>query len=340
MLRAAGLGGLAAAARVSEAGALEHRLPLSAGKLEAIVVDNHDGLAGAAQEERRRAMPATAGNQGQLFSTVPFEERFNGYNGVARLRHDGSPSPFVPALSGLNCEFIFDEREPDYEPRWKSIADFEAQDSRVERLSPAAARLVIEPGRRFGVRVETRFEIVAPHFLDVDVGFTATDEARVPREALGVLWACYMHVPRIPQLYFLGRDRPSEAMRWVGSFEALRLESGGSVAPESPRVEPRLAGKHPLLYRIAGTRFVKPFFCGRVNDLLFASLFEPGPQVEVRFSFNTAGAGPGCPAWDYQAVVARPQAGRRYGFRQRVAYKPFEGLEEAEQLYDRWARRA
>ena len=93
-----------------------------------------------------------------------------------------------------------------------------------------------------------------------------------------------------------------------------------------------------MLYHIAETRFVKPFFCGRVHDQFFASMFRPGPAVEVRFSFAAGGGGPACPAWDYQAVVARPQAGRRYGFRQRVAYKPFESLQEAERLYDAWER--
>ena len=126
---------------------------------------------------------------------MPFEERFNGYNGVARMRYGGSVSPFVPAVSGLNCEYIFDDREPDYETRWKKMEAWEAQESRIEQLSPAA---------------------------------------------------------------------------------------------------------------------------------------------EVRFSFAAGGGGPGCPAWDYQAVVAHPQAGRRYGFRQRVVYKPFESLQEAERLHDEW----
>ncbi|PYV07543.1 MAG: hypothetical protein DMG07_28395, partial [Acidobacteria bacterium] len=86
---------------------------LATGKLEATVVDNHDGLGGAAQERRRQAMPHAVGNLGEMFSTVPFEERFNGYNGVAQMRYGGSVSPFVPAVSGLNCEYIFDDREPD-----------------------------------------------------------------------------------------------------------------------------------------------------------------------------------------------------------------------------------
>ena len=34
--------------------------------LEALVVDNHDGLGGAAQERRRQAMPHAVGNLGEM----------------------------------------------------------------------------------------------------------------------------------------------------------------------------------------------------------------------------------------------------------------------------------
>ena len=108
---------------------------------------------------------------------------------------------------------------------------WEAQESRIEQLSPAAARLTIEPGSRFGVRVETRFELVEPHFIDLDVGFTATDAARMPKEALGVFWACYMHVPRIPQFYFLGRENkatPPRSGRRVRGAAARGLRHHGS----------------------------------------------------------------------------------------------------------------
>ena len=226
-----------------------HRLRLARGKLEAIVVDNHDGLSGAAQERRRRAMPSAAGGLGEMFSTVPFEERFNGYNGVAMLRYDGSVSPFVPAAAGLNCEFIFDEREPDYEPRWKNMDAFEAQDSSLEAISPAAASLRIEPGKRFGILVETEFQLVEPWFVDVEYTFTATDPARMPKALLGVFWACYMQVPRIPQFFFIGRERAGAPARWLDVAEAFKLENSGVLVGSETRGPERSAlGSHRLVY--------------------------------------------------------------------------------------------
>jgi hypothetical protein len=340
-LQAFGAAGLAAGTlSAGPTPAVTHRLRLARGKLEAIVVDNHDGLSGAAQERRRRAMPSAAGGLGEMFSTVSFEERFNGYNGLAMLRYDGSVSPFVPAVAGLNCEYIFDEREPDYEPRWKDVDSWEAQNSSLEQISPAAARMRIEPGKRFGVQVETQFELVEPWFVDVEYGFTATDPARMPKTLLGVFWACYMQVPRIPQFFFVGRERAGAPARWLDVVEAFHLETSGVVTSEARGPERSALGSHPLVYGVVETRYAKPFFCGKVHGLLFASLFRPGPQVEVRLSWNAAGGGPGCPAWDYQAVVLRPEPGRRYTLRQRVVYKPFGGLEEAERLYDEWARPA
>ena len=97
-------------------------------------------------------------------------------------------------------------------------------------------------------------------------------------------------------------------------------------------------GKHPLIYSVAPARYAKPFFCGNVHGYLFASFFRPGPEVDLRLSWNAAGAGPGSPAWDYQARVRHPEPKKTYSLRQRVVYKPFAGLEEAERLYDDWTR--
>jgi hypothetical protein len=313
-----------------------HRLSLRAGKLEAVVVDNHDGLGGDAQVRRRAALPSAAGFTEGMFSTVPFEERFNGYNGLALLRHHGSASPFVPALSGLNCEFVLDGRAPDYEPRWKSLDRFEAQDSSLEPISTSAARLVIEPGARFGVRVESRFELVPPWFVDVEHAFTPTDAGKTPADLLGVFWASYLQVPKIAEFFLRARDRPGARERWIGGFEGLRLRSAGIFGPEKGLGLPVLRGRHPLIYGLAETRYSRPLFCGTLHGMLLGMMFDPGPDVELRFALNATGAGPGCPAWDYQALVSRPRPGRRYPFRVRVVYKPFTGLDEALEIHRSW----
>jgi len=68
-----------------------------------------------------------------LFCTVPFEDRFNGYNGVRRLRYGDAPSSFAPCFAGQNCEFFFDHKHASYEPRWSGeFLKFKAQPSSLE----------------------------------------------------------------------------------------------------------------------------------------------------------------------------------------------------------------
>ena len=90
------------------------------------------------------------------------------------------------------------------------------------------------------------------------------------------------------------------------------------------------------MYGLASARYTAPLFCGVVQKMVLAMMFEPSPDLELRFALNATGAGPGCPAWDYQALVPRPRAGRRYAFRLRVVFKPFAGLDEVLGIYRRW----
>ena len=340
LLQALGTAGLAAGRLpAGPRPADTHRLRLVRGKLEAFVVDNHDGLSGAAQERRRQAMPAAAGGLGEMFSTVPFEERFNGYNGLALLRYDGSVSPFVPAVAGLNCEFIFDEREPDYEPRWKNIAAYEAQNSSLEAISPAAARLRIEPGKRFGVLVETRFELVEPWFVDVEYGFTATDPARAPKGLMGVFWACYMQVPRIPQFFFVGHTRPGRAAAVAGRGPSVPpRELGCSGGGETRVSELARSRKPPADLPQVAPRYAKPFFCGNVHGSCSPRSYVRGLRSTSVSAGMRPAPGPDPRPGTTRPWFLRPEPGKRYSLRQRVVYKPFAGLDEAERLYDEWTR--
>ena len=74
--------------------------------------------------------------------------------------------------------------------------------------------------------------------------------------------------------------------------------------------------------------------------MLLSLMFRPADDVEIRFAFNGSGGGPGVPAWDFQAVVADPQPGKRYSFKTRTVYKPFEGFDEALELYRGWERQS
>ncbi len=302
-----------------------------------MVVDNHDGLAGEAQKQRRAAIPEVAGETGQLWCTVPFEERFNGYNGIPRLRYRESAHPFLTSASGLNCEFIFDENRWSFEPRWKDIDRFEAQPSRLIPVSGQEAHLEIDPGEDWGVRVETRFRLEAPYFLDLEHAFTPTRKDRIPGRFFGVFWASYIQAPPIPGFYVWGRRSSRMRPSWQNIHDALELETVGVVGAEDGPVGRGLKGPQKrLLYSLSPTRYVEPLMAGRCRDMLLAYLFQPTEELEIRPAFNAQGGGVGVPAWDYQAVVPNPEVDKRYSFKVRVVYKPFDGLDEVLDLQRQW----
>ena len=338
----AALGGLASAAARSRAGTAAtpdrpHRLALRTGELEALVVDNHDGLAGDEQKRSRASVPHVEGGLGRLTVAAPFENRHNGYNGVARFSYQGSPHPFLPVASGLNCEFFFDGTEGTFEPRWSDLENFEAQPSSLKRISQREAWLQIEPGERWGVQVETSFRLVEPWFLDVEHAFTPTRLDKIRTRYLGVFWASYITAPRNPGYYLWGRRSNFESPAWHGIFDALDLHETGAIRAERGPVGDAFRGQgRRLLYSFGSVRYVEPLMAGKVHGMLLAYLFRPSDELEVRPAFNAGGGGVGGPAWDYQAVVPNPQEGRRYSFRLRVVYKPFEALDEALDLHREW----
>ncbi len=340
----AALGGLGSASLKgleagTEASTSDHRVTLRAGDLEAMVVDNHDGLAGEEQKKRRAAIPELPGKLGSLYCTVPFEERFNGYNGVPRLKYRDSAHPFLASASGLNCEFFFDEKRWSFEPRWKDMDRFQAQPSRVKWISDHEAHLEIDAGEDWGVEVETTYRLEAPYFLDIEHSFTPTREDKLGGNFLGAFWANYIQAPRNPGYYIWGRVSPRARASWHNIYDALQLETVGVIGAETGPVGGSLRGTKRLLFDLSPVRYVEPLMAGRVHGMLLAFLFQPSENLEIRPAFNGQGGGVGVPAWDYQAVVPNPRVGRRYSFKVRVVYKPFEALDEALDLHRQWKDR-
>ena len=338
-LQGLGMGTVAAAAAKlpvpAEASvAAQHRHELRAGKLSTTIADNHDGLSGQQQIDRRARMPVAADGDERFFCTVPYEQRFNGYNGVVRLHNDDSRSPYLPCAAGHNCEFFFDQRGRSYEPRWTDQPKFIAQPSSLTAVSDSAARLTIAPGPKWAIQVESQFQLVEPFYLDIEHSFTPTDRSKISGPVLGVFWASYIQVPREPAIYFRSVNG-----KWTNIHAAVGHGQSGVVAPLSGSVGTRLVPPDTggqLLYGVGEMKYGTPLYCGQVHGMLLSYMFQPGEDVEIRFAYNPSGGGPGVPAWDYQALVADPQPGKRYSFKTRTVCKPYKGLDESLDLYRRW----
>lgn len=310
--------------------------------MEAAVVDNHDGMGGREQHDARSqlSLPSEREEGGhwskQLYCLVPRARRFNGYNGIAEWRVANSASPFLPSASGLNCEFIFDAGGMTFEPRWaKPEPDYLAQPSRVIRLAAEQAMIVIEPGSTRGIAIEMTHRLRPPWYLDTDYRVTPTRDT-VLSEWLGVFWASYMQTPYSPVYYFLGQNRDDTNPHWISS--ACGAPGSVNYAPAQPDLHFAMPeDRDALLYGAASIGYARPFFGGKIEDMLFAFLFRSPPGTQIRFGYNPSGAGPGCPAWDYAFLIDNPQANQTYAFRTRAVYKPFEDINEMIDLDDAWS---
>ena len=161
------------------------------------------------------------------------------------------------------------------------------------------------------------------------------DADKIPERMLGVFWASYLHTPREPGFHF---PAAGSSRNLTSIYDALEHTHGGVIAPEDGPVGAVADSdaEKRVVWGVQRTRYAKPFYCGAVNGMLLCLMFRPHEDVEIRFAFSASGGGPGVPAWDYQAVVGNPKPGKVYGFKTRVVYKPFSGLEEASRLYDEW----
>jgi len=90
-------------------------------------------------------------------------------------------------------------------------------------------------------------------------------------------------------------------------------------------------------------RFTRPFYYGRAAHgmtlmLMFDRMYCE--EDEIRFSLFKFKVGPQVrrPAWDFQYVLHRVEAGKEYGYRGRLVWKKFVSPEDCLREYDSWAK--
>jgi hypothetical protein len=255
-----------------------------------------------------------------------------GYNGVFSLtsRHEDE-TLFVPAYSGLNLEHVFDgaafDRDLIFEPRVAPMS--------FERVDATTARLHQPPTPHFALESTTTFTLRAPHYIDMTFECVAHEDVYA-HGYIGLFWASYMNAPLDKSIYFLSRDR------WA-QFCTQRHNDESTVLPNlDGEAMPAFVGDHPeMLYSNASPfRFDQPFYYGRFRRMAYVLMFD---RMEgVRFSHSPSGGGDSpetrstSPAWDFQYIIPEYTVGASYGFRARVAYKPFDGREDVLREVRKW----
>src|SRR6516162_9780193 len=118
-----------------------------------------------------------------------------GYNGVWSLTHRTQPvNLFVPSVAGLNHEHIFDGDKHDTDGSRKIFFEPRHAPMTFRKLSDTAAELHQPPTPTFHLESRTRFELVAPHYIDMVFRCTPTQHA-FAHGYIGLFWASYINAP-------------------------------------------------------------------------------------------------------------------------------------------------
>lgn len=190
------------------------------------------------------------------------------------------------------------------------------------------------------------YTVTPPHYVDMDFRCTPHDASLFGERGYAVLFfADYMNDVADLALHFRGQAGPDEPETWISadappghpdwnqggtyrSVDAADLEYDDDV-------EFRLNS-----WSYDWPRFTQPFYYGRATQgmtlmLMFDRMHSE--VDEVRFSlFKFKIRQHPRPAWDFQYVIKGIEAEREYGFRARLAWKPFVSAEDCLAEYAKW----
>ena len=242
-----------------------------------------------------------------------------GYSGLGALRHDRqSRNLFVPAYAGLNLEHILDgtqqERAVLFEPR-NAPMELRVIDERT-------AELYQPPTPHYGVESCQRFQLFENGLIELT--FECIPRAETWRHGyLHFFWASYIDRPESLDIHFLGRPETDAAAppTWVRGVTPRHGELSTHRAFDDDR---QFAHVEPfpleLPFSFSRYRYAEPWYFGLCRGMAFAQLFRS--RDEVRIAQSPSGGGNGCPAWDFQWFIERPQVGQRYQLVMRAVYAP------------------
>jgi len=160
-----------------------------------------------------------------------------------------------------------------------------------------------------------------------------------------LFFANYMNEVEALSIHFRGVSKAGGDEQWI-SAEApaghMDYNHGGTYISAAARpLEYDTNHNFKLnLWNYEFPRFTEPFYYGRVSHgMVFILMFDRMHTAadEMRFSlFKFKVPRHPRPAWDFQYVIHRVQAGRSYGFSGRLVWKKFVSPEDCWNEYRRW----
>jgi hypothetical protein len=260
-------------------------------------------------------------------------EHAAGYNGLASIRYDGGPSPFVPRFAGLNLEHVNNgvataDRDLQFEPR-KHPMELRRLDDKTYELYQAALP-------NTGLESSTRFAFRESHFIDVT--FECIPRLRkFAYRHLNIFWASYILKPEDMSLYFLGHKKGQKGEMWI---QGVTPKHGVLATHRSAKDRRQFEHDNPfpltLVFNESDFEYTRPVYYSRYGDFVWIVMFRESDLV--RFTQSPSGGGEGNPAWDFQWFIDKPRKGKLYRLIYRAVYKPWISREDVLREYDQFAK--
>ncbi len=253
------------------------------------------------------------------------KEHRAGYNGIWSLKHKSSKrNLFVPGITGLNLEHIFsgvhedESNEVFFEPRKASMVFKKTSDSTAELYQPPTPTHHLESW--------TRFELHAPHYIDMTFRCRATQHT-FDNDYIGLFWASYINAPADKSLYFRGgleshKDSWSQYCTQSHNDESTLRHRDDHYALTFDAIQ------RDTLYRhYSPMRFDQHFYYGNFDEHLWLLMFKPPDKGHIRFSHSPSGGGQNKkfqttnPAWDFQFIIPDYDVMVDYSFSARAVFR-------------------
>ena len=276
-------------------------------------------------------------------------------NGFRSFQHSLFPGHNIFHALGLNFEHILSGRAKDWDagnfaPR--------KEGSSLRVYSESSAALVWPASNScWGAGSKMTFSLDRDSHVDLE--FRTAFQGVPDKDYLIYMWAAYMKRTQAATIRFwgienysptaLGRDRGDWG--WVSLDGQMRLgsthvEQGIVHFPGTPQVLIERGISNLNFYDNDWCAFALPFFFGVVDgdgdlsttqdSMAYIMMFD---QAEpLRFVMWDFSSGTGDPVWDWQYIIRKPQAANTYGYRARLAYKPYAGLDDVVAEYVHWTK--
>ncbi|MCM4166354.1 hypothetical protein DHD08_01520 [Arenibacter sp. H213] len=258
-----------------------------------------------------------------------------GYNGIANLFHNNQDSTlFVPEFAGVNLEHIFggDSLTSLFEPRRQPMTLKKISDTEIQLHQPKTSISKVES--------YTVFQLVDPHYIDVEFRFIVHDRDMFNQGYVGFFWASYINSPKILGINFKGKKNVRDTSEWEYAYSGEHGENGTHIR-DSDNYDFYIAPNFniDLLVEVSEVFFTEPYYYGRFHNMVFAYLFDDPKEGVIRFSKSPSGAGKGKPAWDFHYILPDFEIKKEYSIKWRVLYKKWEGEKDMEMEYEKWAKK-